>query len=76
MTMMHWGRGLLIWSMIAAIVSVAPAIILSQLPPIYGEGFFGLVAVLLTFSVTPLAVLGASVGAILLLVAAWRRGRS
>lgn len=76
MTMMHWGRGLLIWSMIAAVVSVAPAIILSQLPPIYSEGFFGLVAVLLTFSVTPLAVLGASVGAILLLVAAWRRGRS
>lgn len=76
MSMMHWGRGLLIWSMIAAVVSVAPAIILSQLPPIYSEGFFGLVAVLLTFSVTPLAVLGASVGAILLLVAAWRRGRS
>jgi hypothetical protein len=76
MTMMHWGRGLLIWGVIAAVVSVAPAIILSQLPPIYSDGFFGLVAALLTLSVAPFALLCASVGAILLLLAALRRGRS
>jgi hypothetical protein len=76
MTMTHWGRGLLIWGVIAAVISTAPALVLSQLPAIYSDSFFGDVAVLLTFSVAPLAVLSASVGAILLLLAALRRRRS
>lgn len=76
MTMMLWGRSLLIWGMISAVVSATPAIVLSQLPPIYSDGFFGLVAGLLTLSVTPLALACASAGAILLLLAALRRGRS
>jgi energy-converting hydrogenase Eha subunit C len=76
MTMMLWGRGLLIWGVIAAVISAAPAFLLGQLPPIYSDGFFGLVAALLTLSVTPLAMVCASVGAILLLLAALRRGRS
>lgn len=75
MTIKLWGRGLLIWGVIAAVVSATPAIILSQLPPIYSDGFFGLVAALLTLSVTPLGLLSASVGAILLLLAALRRDR-
>lgn len=76
MTMKLWGRGLLIWGIVAAVISAAPAIILAQLPPIYSDGFFGLVAVLLSLSVTPLGVLVASAGAILLLLAALRRDRS
>lgn len=56
-------------------ISVVPAVILSQLPPIHSEGFFGLVAALLTLSAAPLAVLAPSAGAILLLLAALRRGR-
>jgi len=76
MTLMLWGRGLLIWGVIAALVSGAPALLLSQLPPIYGDGFVGLLAALMSLTVTPLAAVIASVGAILLLVAAVRRGRS
>ena len=48
---------------------------IDQLPPIYSDGFFGLVAALLSLSVTPLGVLVASAGAILLLLAALRRDR-
>lgn len=73
--MLLWGRGLLIWGVIAALLSGAPAVLLSQLPPIYGDGFLGLLAALLSLTVTPLAVVIASVGAILLLVAVVRRGR-
>ncbi len=76
MTLMLWGRGLLIWGVIAALLSGTPALLLSQLPPIYGDGFVGLLAALMSLTVTPLAVAIASVGAILLLVAAVRRGRS
>lgn len=76
MTMMLWGRGLLIWGVIAAVISATPAIILSQLPATYSDGFFGLVAALLTLTVTPLAIAVASAGAILLLLAVLRRGRS
>ena len=75
MTMKLWGRGLLIWGIVAAVISAAPATILAQLPPIYSDGFFGLVAALLSLSVTPLGVLVASAGAILLLLAALRRDR-
>ena len=76
MSMKLWGRGLLIWGVIAALVSAAPAVILSQLPPGYSTGFFGLVAALLSLSVTPVAMVVASAGAILLLLAALRRDRS
>lgn len=73
---MFWGRGLLIGGVIAALLSAAPAVILAQLPPVYSDGFIGLVAALLSLSATPLAITTASVGAILLLVAVVRRGRS
>lgn len=76
MTMFFWGRTLLIWGIVGALLSAAPALILAQLPPPYSEGFIGLVAALLSLSVTPLAVAAASAGAILLLVAALKRGRS
>lgn len=76
MTMKLWGRGLLIWGIVAAAISAAPAVLLAQLPPAYSDSFFGLLAALLTLSVTPLALITASAGAILLLVAALRRDRS
>lgn len=76
MNMMFWGRGLVIWGVIAAVISASPAILLSQLPPTYSDGFFGLVAALLSLTVTPLSIAVASVGAILLLLAVLRRGRS
>jgi hypothetical protein len=75
MTMMRWGRGLLIWGLVAVALSLAPAILLSFAPPALSEGFFGLTAVMLTLSVTPLAAVVASVGAILLLVAVLRGDR-
>lgn len=60
---------------IAALASLAPAALIWVLPGL-DQGFFGLVAILLTLSVTPLAVLFASAGAILLLVAVLRRDPS
>lgn len=71
----HWGRVLLLGGVIAALASAAPALLIWLLPGLE-EGFFGLVAVLLTLTVTPLAVLFASAGAILLLVAVLRRDSS
>lgn len=76
MTTKLWGRGLLVWGIAAAAISATPAILLAQLPPAYSDGFFGLLAALLTLSVTPLALITASAGAILLLLAALRRDRS
>ena len=76
MTLLRSGRAILIWGMLAALISAAPALALIVLPQSFGEGFFGLVAIMLTLTVTPLAVLVASAGAILLLLAALRRGRS
>lgn len=70
---MHWGRVLLLGGVIAALASVAPAVLVWLLPGL-DQGFFGLVAVLLTLGVTPLALLFASAGAILLLLAVLRRG--
>lgn len=75
MTIARWGRVLLIWGAIMAAASFAPALLILWAPGLQ-EGFFGLVAALLTLTVTPLGVLIASVGAILLLVAAVRRDRS
>ena len=71
--LVFWSRGLLIGGVVAALLSAAPALILSQLPPIYSQGFLGTLAGLLTLSVTPIAVLAASVGAILWLVVLLRR---
>jgi hypothetical protein len=76
MTLMLWGRGLLVWGAIAALLSGAPAVLLAQLPPAFSDGFVGLLAALMSLTVTPLALAVASAGAILLLVAAVRRGRS
>jgi energy-converting hydrogenase Eha subunit C len=72
---MRLGRGLLLGGGIAALASATPALLIWLLPGL-GEGFFGVLAIMLTLSVTPLAVLIASVGAILLLVAVLRRDRS
>lgn len=63
---------MLLGGVIAALASAAPAVLIYVLPGL-DQGFFGLVAVLLTLTVTPLAVLFAGAGAILLLVAALRR---
>jgi hypothetical protein len=76
MKLATWGKGLLLWGIVAAIVSGAPALLLTLLPAQFGAGFIGLLAIMLSLSVTPLAVVVASVGAILLLVALVRRGRS
>jgi hypothetical protein len=66
---------MLLGGVIAALASTVPAVLIWLLPGL-DQGFFGIVAVLLTLTVTPLAVLFASAGAILLLVAALRRGPS
>jgi hypothetical protein len=75
MTLMFWARGLLIWGIVGLALSLGPALLINALPGLDG-GLFGLVAVMLTVTVAPLAALSASVGAILLLVALFRRGRS
>jgi hypothetical protein len=66
---------MLLGGVIAALASAAPAVLMWLLPGL-DQGFFGIVAVLLTLTVTPLAVLFAGAGAILLLVAALRRDPS
>lgn len=66
---------MLLGGVIAALASLAPAALIWVLPGL-DQGFFGLLAVLLTLGVTPLALLFASAGAILLLVAVLRRDRS
>ncbi len=71
--LVFWSRGLLIGGVVAALLSAAPALILSQLPPALSQSFFGTLAGLLTLTVTPLAVLAASAGAILWVVARFRR---
>lgn len=73
--MLKWGRALLLWGLVATLLSAAPALSLSVLPPEFGAGFFGLLAIMLSLSVAPLAAVIASVGALLLLVAVLRRGR-
>jgi hypothetical protein len=75
MTLALWGRGLFVWGLIAAVVSAAPAGLLMLLPAEFGSGFLGLLAIMLSISVTPLALVAASAGAILLLAAAFRRDR-
>ena len=74
-TLMFWARGLLVWGLVGLAGSLGPALLLNALPAL-DTGFFGTVAVLLTITVAPFAALSVSVGAILLLVALWRRGRS
>ena len=74
MTLMRWGRLLLVWGVVMAIASFAPALLLSVLPGFEAE-FLRLLATMLTLTVTPLGVIIASVGAILLLVAVVRRDR-
>ena len=66
---------MLLGGVIAALASLAPAALIWVLPGL-DQGIFGLLAVLLTLGVTPLAVLFASAGAILLLVAVLRRDPS
>lgn len=75
MTLLRWGRGLLLWGLIALAVSAAPMLLLQILPAEAGAGFFGLLTILLGLSVVPLAAVVASVGVILLLVAVFRRDR-
>jgi hypothetical protein len=74
MTMIYWGRALLIGGIAAALLSVLP-LLLTGLLPVLDEGIPGLIAIMLTFTVTPLAVIVASAGAILLLVGVIRRDR-
>lgn len=76
MTLSAWGNSLLFWGLVVAALSFTPALLLTVLPAEFGAGFFGLLALMLSFSVTPLSVVVASVGAILLLLAVFRRGRS
>lgn len=72
--MKHWAWRLLAFGIAMTLVSAAPAVLIYLLPPL-GDGFFGTLAILLTLTVTPLGVVVASAGAILLLVAVLRRGR-
>ena len=71
---MLWGRRLLVFGMLMALLSATPALLV-MLVPWLDDGFFGTVAIMLTLTVTPLGVAVASVGAILLLVAVLKRGR-
>jgi hypothetical protein len=75
MTLMFWARGLLIWGLVGLAASLGPALLLTALSGLDG-GFFGVLAVMLTFTVAPIAALSVSAGVILLLVALFRRGRS
>ena len=71
---MQWGRKLFVFGAVMALISATPALLI-YLFPLLGDGFLGTLAIMLTLTVTPLGIVVASVGAILLLVAALRRGR-
>jgi energy-converting hydrogenase Eha subunit C len=71
---MQWGRKLFVFGAVMALISATPALLI-YLFPLLGDGFLGTLAIMLTLTVTPLGIAVASVGAILLLVAALRRGR-
>ncbi len=75
MTLFFWGRGLLLWGLIALAVSAVPLLLIVALPGGFGGGFFELLAIMLGLSVVPLSAVVAVIGAILLLVAAVSRGR-
>lgn len=70
-----WGRRLLVMGLLMAVVSATPALFVTLFPPL-GDGFLGTLAIMLTLTVTPLGVIVASVGALLLLVGLVRRARS
>jgi hypothetical protein len=74
MTLIFIGRGLLIGGVGALILSAAPAIIFSFLPPALSDNFFGTLAGLLLLTIVPLAAFAASAGALLLLLG-WLRQR-
>lgn len=71
---MQWGRKLFVFGAVMALISATPALLI-YLFPLLGDGFLGTLAIMLTLTVSPLGIAVASVGAILLLVAALRRGR-
>jgi hypothetical protein len=69
------GWQMLLWASATAVLSVFPAVLLAVLPPDLSIGLLGAFALMLTLTVTPIALLIASAGAILLLIALLRRGR-
>lgn len=72
---MLWGRRLLVFGVVMALISATPAVLV-LLFPLLGDGFLGTLAIMLALTVTPLGVAIASVGAILVLLRAVRgRGR-
>ncbi len=75
MNLAYWGRGLAIAGLAGLIVGAGPALLLSVLPPEMGDGFFGIIAIMLTLTVAPIAALALSVGALLLLLGWLRRER-
>lgn len=75
MSLIFFGRGLLIGGLLALVLAATPAVIFSFLPPALSENIFGTIGALLLVTVVPLAALFASAGALLLLVGLLRRGR-
>ncbi len=71
---MNWGRRLLVFGIVMALAAAAPTAIVLAFPGLQ-EGFFAVLSVLLLLGVMPLGLVIASVGAILLLVAALKRAR-
>jgi hypothetical protein len=74
MSLTFFGRGLFIGGLVALVLAAAPAVILSFLPAPLSDSFFGTLAGLLLLTIVPLAVVFASVGALLLLLG-WLRQR-
>ena len=70
MTLLRWGKGLMLWGLVALVIALAPAVLLGLLPPAFGAGFFGLLAALMSLSVAPLAALVVVTGLLL-----WLAGR-
>lgn len=72
MNPIYLGRGLLVGGLIATLLAGAPALLLQVIPAL-DSGFISVLAVMLLLTVLPLAVLFASVGAVLLLWGLVRR---
>lgn len=75
MTLMRWGKGLLVWGLVGALLSALPALLLSLLPAHASGGLVATIAVMLTLGVTPLFALLGVFGAVLWLLARLRGDR-
>jgi hypothetical protein len=74
MSLMRWAKLLVVSGLLLLAGGALPALLLMVLPPGFAQGFFALVAFLLSVSLAPFGAVVAVTGAIMAGLAALRRG--